>query len=565
MEKNIDCLLIGHNDMDFWEYEKIIRRMGVNSCAYRDLKRNVIQFQHRPRHLSDVFNLFYCQHHASGLSITPLSLADNFSAAIAYLGTYLRRQGLTLDFINSFQEEKHELAKKLAKENVLTIAIITTLYFTTFPILEIIRFIKTYNQSAKIVIGGPFINTQLCSFNTREELEYFLSSLPGVDFFVQSSQGEASLVKIINALKYHLSLETINNIHYKTRAGYVSTPHAIENNQLSENMVDWNLFSPRLGEYVCLRSVISCLFSCAYCGHPDIAGKYQAVKVQAIEKELNCLEAIGKVKRVHYIDDTMNVPIKRFKEILRMIIKNNYSFKWNCNLRCQYLDRETVELLKQSGCDGVFLGLESGSNEILKNMNKAAAVEEYLKGIELLKEYEIVTFGSFIIGFPGETPETVRETIHLIENSGLDYYRAHLWYAWTITPIMRQREKYHLTGNNYEWQHETMDSKTASDIIDHMLMNIETSTWVPQYNFDFENIFHLTTRGITPDQVKKFLKAFNQGVKEHLFNPSTREISPEVLRQIRNSSWGERGVDDTTAAAAHNKAVIKKYAAEFDL
>lgn len=100
--------------------------------------------------------------------------------------------------------------------------------------------------------------------------------------------------------------------------------------------------------------------------------------------------------------------------------------------------------MKESGCEGVFLGIESGNNQILATMNKIASVEKYLEGIALLKEFDIVTYGSIIIGFPGETGETVQDTIGFIEDSGLDFYRAQLWYCEPITPIRKDRQKYQL-------------------------------------------------------------------------------------------------------------------------
>jgi hypothetical protein len=161
MKKTIDCLLIGHNEMDFDEYEESIAKMGLNSGAYRDLEKNFIRYNNRPYHISDVFNIFCCSHEDSPTHFKPITMGENFSLTIAYLGTYLNRSGITFDYINAFREEKEELAEKLVRENILTIAIITTLYVSALPVLDIMRFVKKYNKTAKIIIGGPFISNQL--------------------------------------------------------------------------------------------------------------------------------------------------------------------------------------------------------------------------------------------------------------------------------------------------------------------------------------------------------------------------------------------------------------------
>jgi radical SAM PhpK family P-methyltransferase len=559
VKKIIDCLLIGHNEPSFLDYEKSVRKMGINSGAYRDLNLNFVQYNYKPYSVPEIFNLFNGIGNGSEGLYKPFSAVETFSAAIAYLGTFLNRRGYTFDFINSFQDEKEELARKLEQENILTIAITTTLYVVAFPIMEIMDFIKKYNQSAKIIIGGPFIANQIRELDDGD-LEYLFESI-GADFYVNSAQGEAALVKLINALKNNRSVDQVENIHYKDGKGYVATPMVREDNMLSQNMVNWDWFSSRVGEFVNIRTAISCPFNCSFCGLPGRSGKYQFVDAGEIEKELNLLNKIETVKSVQVIDDTFNVPVNRFKEILRMMLKNKYRFQWHSHFRCQFADREMIELMKESGCEGVFLGIESGNNQILKNMNKASTVEKYLHGIELLREYDILTYGSFIIGFPGETEKTASETIQFIKDSGLDFYRAQLWYCEIFTRIWQEREKYNIIGSHFEWSHATMDSKTACDIIDKVFLMVDDPIWVPQHNFECEGLFQLIHRGIPLHQVKNLLKAFNNGIKEKLINPSTQEMSFDVIKQLKCCCQeGEEPQD----VLEKERSLMEKYEDGFD-
>jgi anaerobic magnesium-protoporphyrin IX monomethyl ester cyclase len=561
VKTSIDCLFIGHNGMNFPDYEKNIREMGINSGAYRDLNLNFIQYDNKPFTASEIFNLFYCCDTPAKNPGKPLKLTETFSLAIACLGAYLDRRGFTFDYVNDFREEKEELKEKLLQDNILTIAIVTTLYVSVLPILEIMRFIKEYNRSARIVVGGPFISTQVRTQNPAT-LDYLFRSIDA-HFYVNSSQGEAALVNIVRALKNDLPFNQINNIYYKTGNGYQCTPILREENLLAENMVDWNLFSHRLGEYINVRTAISCPYSCSFCGFPQHAGKYQTAPVEEIEKELNMIEKIGTVKSLHFIDDTFNVPQKRFREILKMMIKNKYSFKWYSHYRCQFADKETIELMKESGCEGVFLGIESGNDTVLRNMRKAVNVDEYFKGVSLLKECGILTYGSFIIGFPGETEDTVKDTLGFIKESGLDFYRAQLWYCEPLTPIWKEREKYELKGESFEWSHSTMNNREASDIIDDIFYSIDIPIWVPQYNFECDALFHLLHRGFSLEKIKAFLNVFNKGIKERLKNPSQKEVSFDVIKQIKNSCQ-ETPVSDTAANTGPGKDKFDRYEAEFD-
>ena len=144
---------------------------------------------------------------------------------------------------------------------------------------------------------------------------------------------------------------------------------------------------------------------------------------------------LGGVRNLVFIDDTFNVPFPRFKDICRLMIRKNYHFDWFSYFRCSNSDEEAIELMAESGCKDVFLGIESGSPTILANMNKSATVEKYAKGIEMLRRHDILTFGSFIIGFSGETDETVAETTDFIRATKPDYYRAQMWYCEPGTPM----------------------------------------------------------------------------------------------------------------------------------
>ncbi len=559
MDNVIDCLLIGHNEMDFSEYLESVKKMGIHSGAYRDLTKNFIQYNHKPYPISEIFNLFYCCDDSQKRS-GKLSLSETFSAAVAYLGTYLHKRGFTFDYVNSFQDEKEELKEKLMRKNILTIGIITTLYVSPLPIFEIVDFIKKYNHTAKIIVGGPFVSTHIRVLDD-EAIKFLFESSLGADIYVDSSQGESTLVQIIRALKQRLPLHHVPNIYYKTDDRYRPTPTEREDNNLSENMVDWNLFQDRVNGYVNIRTSISCPFSCAFCGFPEHAGKYQTADIAVVEKELNSLRKIEPLKSLHIVDDTFNVPVKRFKAFLGMMIKNEYGFRWHSQFRCQFADRETVKLMKESGCEGVFLGLESGNDQILKNMNKAASVEKYRQGIALLKEYGILTYGSFIIGFPGETEDTVIDTVKLIEESGIDYYRTQLWYCEPITPIWKQRKTYNIEGFNFEWSHSTMDVKKACDLIDEIFFTVKNAIWVPQYNFEFDGLFHLLNRGMSLEQVNDFIKSFNQGVEEKMKISPHKDVSFEVIKKLKRACGGENGVFDPDGS---EDVVLGKYEADFN-
>ncbi len=528
MSKKIDCVLIGHNQVCFEKHEDFLKSMGEDTLRYQDLNRNFLRFNNKVLTASDTYNLLCCNN-----INTPIKQAETFSAGIAYLGTFLNRRGYTFDYVNLFQEEKEYLREILCNNEVLTVGILTTYYVVHDPIIEIIDFIKKHNPNAKILVGGPFISNKVRSFDNRT-LNYFFEII-NADFYINSSQGELALVNIIDSIKSNKPFKNISNIYFKSKDGYNETPINKENNKLAENIVQWELFSDRIPPFVNIRTSISCPFNCSFCGYPEHAGKYQVLDASLIENELKSLAKIETIKSIFFIDDTLNFPQKRFMDILKMLYRNRFPFKWNAYIRCQFLDEEVVKLMKDTGCESVFLGIESGDDRILKNMNKNSNTTKYLKGIQLLKKYGIQTFGSFIIGFPGETKESVKNTVNFIKNSGLDFYRTQLWYCEQITPIWNQREKYSLKGSSFEWEHETMNSVEASNYVEAIILDIENPVRIPQYYFDFENVMQLTHKGFSLDQVKQFLTYFNEGIKQKI-SLTSNEISTDVFEKISGLS-----------------------------
>lgn len=498
----IDCLIIGHNAENFGDHKSFVEKLGFNSCANRDLSRNYINVEGKDYIFTDYFNSI------KEYKSNPIDISETFSNTIAYLCSFLQKWNCSYEFVNSFNTEKDVLTDKLRVNKIVSVAITTTLYTTYQPLVEIIKLIRKYNNRTKIVVGGPFISTLIR--NEEEYVQDYLFDLIGSDYYINSSQGEASLVRLISILKTDRIVSRIDNLIYKNENTWKRTCFKIERNSLSEYYIDWQLFKDRKIEYCALRTSISCPYTCLFCGFPEHAGKYEAMDIESFTIELESLKCLLSLKGIHFVDDTFNINKERFKKLLNIIIRNNVTIIWHSYIRCQLLDDEIVGMMKQSGCRGVYLGLESGSNAMLINMNKHATIEEYYKGLLLLKKYGIVTHGNFIIGFPGETSTTIRETIDFIKFSGLDFYKVNLWFCEHISPIWHYyRSNYSLKGGSFEWSHKTMNSKEANFYVDYIYRQINNPVWVPQYNFDFDNLMHLIYRGINLEIVKQILSQFN--------------------------------------------------------
>lgn len=525
-----DCLIIGFSDSSFEDYVEMVQSMGTNSGSYKDLSLAFARLGGKPYRSMDILNHFYSQDKPGDRK--PFHNADFLWPVITYLSTYLSKRGFSYDYVNLFHLEKDRLKEKLLNDDILTIAITTTLYVSPHPILEIIAFIRKYNDKAKIIVGGPYISNQRIEdrLTTQRTFRYL-----GADIYVTCQEGEYALTKILEALKNQTSLDVVENIAYKQGSSYTFTASSIESNPLEENMVDYSLFAEDVDQFVTLRTAKSCPFSCAFCGFPARAGKYKYLSVELVEQELNAIRDIGGVTTLTFIDDTFNVPKARFKELLRMMIANQYGFKWNCFYRCDHGDEETIELMGKAGCEGVFLGVESGSDQMLERMNKSARRRDYMKAVPLLRQAGISTYASLIIGFPGETLDTAQETMNFVQEAQPDFFRVQLWYCDPITPIWNEREKYGIKGSGFSWSHSTMDSDTACDLIDKIFLSQKNSIWLPQFGFEQWSTFYLQEKGMTMARIKTFLQCFNAAVKERLLTNDMEETTPLLFESLKVS------------------------------
>ncbi|HXQ35696.1 MAG TPA: radical SAM protein, partial [Anaerolineales bacterium] len=278
----------------------------------------------------------------------------------------------------------------------------------------------------------------------------------------------------------------------------------------SLDAIDWEIYKAKeLGPTLQTRTALSCPFRCTFCDYPVRAGKWVPHEIAAVERELRQIESRSGVRNLVFIDDTFNVPVDRFKEILRMMIRNDFAFRWYSYLRCNIVDEELCDLMIRSKCAGVFLGIESGDADVLKIMKKVATLEQYLRGIRFLKEAGITTFASLIVGFPGETEQSVEHTVELLQIARPTFYRGEIWFNNSRAPVYKNKEQHGIEGLAYKWRHNTMGWEQACEMVLKLFAKVSDSTWLPMYDFDFWILPYLEGKGIRIEQIKEFVKACN--------------------------------------------------------
>ena len=284
-----------------------------------------------------------------------------------------------------------------------------------------------------------------------------------------------------------------------------------------------------------MRTARGCQFSCAYCTYPIFAGQHECTAIDSIEREMNQLQA-NSVRYIIFVDDSFNIPLNRFKAICEMMIRNQYDFRWISFFRCVKVDDSLVSLMKQSGCMGVYLGIESLNKTVLTNMKKGGL--DYFACIDLFNKYEILTLGSLIVGFPGETGESIKETIDLFNEHPTTFYNPQLYYHSTLAPIHKRAKEFNITGHSYAWSHSSMDWQEAAKWKSYMIRNVKNSILLPLYSSGIWALPYLIEQGISKDFFIEFSAFVAEQIKSGIDEKykSHEQISKEFqsLRSLPN-------------------------------
>jgi radical SAM superfamily enzyme YgiQ (UPF0313 family) len=168
-----------------------------------------------------------------------------------------------------------------------------------------------------------------------------------------------------------------------------------------------------------LQAIITsrgCPYNCTFCSGRNITGgivRYRSP--ENVVSEIKFLKDRYKTNHIMFYDDMLLVNKKRIHELCELMIRQKLNITWGALTRADSVDKETLALLKASGCKSLSAGVESGSDSTLKKINKGYTREEAIKGVRLIKEAGIIPYINIIIGFPHETEQDIRDSISLIK------------------------------------------------------------------------------------------------------------------------------------------------------
>jgi radical SAM superfamily enzyme YgiQ (UPF0313 family) len=302
--------------------------------------------------------------------------------------------------------------------------------------LRISRLVKKWNHTCPVIFGGPH-----ASILTEEVLKE-----PTVDIVVRG-EGDATIVELMNCLEAGDPLAGVRGISFKQNGGiYHNETQPFVENMDALPFPAWHLFD--MDRYLArmkgrkVAPVLSsrgCPFGCIFCYRGPAAGKtFRARSPEKIIEEIRLLQGRYGIGDILFVDDIFTLNQKRAERICDLIIESGLDISWRCQTRADCLNLDLLHKMKASNCIDISMGIESGNTQILAATGKKITKEKIREAFRLIKEVGISTSSSFIIGLPGDTVETVKETIEFAKELNSNYAIFYAAIPYPGTELARQ-------------------------------------------------------------------------------------------------------------------------------
>lgn len=272
-----------------------------------------------------------------------------------------------------------------------------------------IKLIRTINKNIKIAAGGVH-----ASFLYQQVLRQYDADV------VIIGEGEYTLLELCDAVKKNNPLKNIKGIAYKENNDIIlNQPRQIVNNLDDLPLPDYSygqsfMEQSKMGFIITSRG---CPVRCTFCSTSSYWGqKIRMNSASRVVDEMESLISGFKVNKIFFHDDTFNLGSNRVKAICEEIINRGIKVDWGCSCRVTNVSEDMIALMVEAGCRHICWGVESGSEEILKKIDKKISLSQIRNAFEISKKFSgVMSTGSFtMVGNPGESDRTVQDTVNLL-------------------------------------------------------------------------------------------------------------------------------------------------------
>jgi radical SAM superfamily enzyme YgiQ (UPF0313 family) len=392
---------------------------------------------------------------------------------LAYMGAFLREHGHRVAIIDA---EVDRLSNSQITERVQRADLvgITTTAPTYSSALALANLIKQSNNGTKVVLGGP-----QATFLDRECLEKSAADA------VVRGEGEATMLDVAASIESG-SLHDVEGITLRDAGAIVRNPDRKLIADLDDIPFPARDLLP-MGKYSPPRStgVISsrgCPFRCIFCASSNMYHKtFRSRSAYNVFEEVAQLVGQG-YENVTMLDDNFILNKERAFKFADLVEENNLKFSWSCTGRVDSIDDDLLGRLREVGCNGLFFGVESASDDTLKLIKKGFLTDQVIDAFDVLRNYDYATTASFMIGLPGDDRQKVVDTINLAKQVTPDFAMFSVTTPYPGTELYENIDNYDLEITLDDWSNFTL---TKPVVRTSALSTAELRRWFLKAYFGF--------------------------------------------------------------------------------
>jgi len=333
--------------------------------------------------------------HEEEVSVPPIG--------IFYVGAMLKENKYDVEILNwhGVNRTPHLIHETLVEKKPDVIGF-SILHANRWGGIEIARIARKINPDVKIVFGG---------IGATFLWEHLLTHFKEVDFTVMG-EGEKPFLQLVKRMETgdYDRLEDIRGIGFRKDGSILNTGNAEAIHDLDE--------IPNPAKYFAYQHVAAtrgCPGKCTFCGSPQFWGtrvRFHSPEYFVEQLELQYRKGIT---FFYFSDDTFTIKKDYVIRICKSIIEKGLNIKWVAISRVNYVDEEILYWMRKAGCTQISYGVESGSEKIRNQvLNKKIKTDQIKKAFDLTTKYGILARAYFIYGSPGESWDTIGETLDLM-------------------------------------------------------------------------------------------------------------------------------------------------------
>ncbi len=358
------------------------------------------------------------------------------SLALLQLAAWVRQAGFEVGLIDLHAENLQPRdAGQRVRDFAPDIVALTAKTLGWPAVIEIAQMVKAEYPRALVVVGGP----QLAIY-PKESLTWECFDMAVV------GDGEETFLDICEHMESGSEMDKIPGTVVRVGGGdvIINPSRPVPKDIDKYPMPAWDLVN--INSYNCLTllkpfatmvTTRGCPWHCGYCSQV-YSDKLRFRSPELVVEEMEHLVKQYGVKEIVMFDETFTIGKKRMRKLSEEILRRNLKVKFNIRARVDTVDREVLELLKRAGLRSIHMGVEAGTDRVLKIMNKQITREQTERAFRIAREVGIETRGYFMVGYYDATPQDVEEMINFSSSIGLD------WASYSVATALPATDLYRI-------------------------------------------------------------------------------------------------------------------------